>query len=149
MDVTQCWFASQQPFGHVWASQTHCPCALHSWPLAHVAHAAPPVPHAAALGVVTQFPEASQHPFGHEVASHAHLPCVVLHSWPEAQDWHAVPFRPQVVFDCIWHCPVVVSQHPAHAPPPHVHAPLEQACPLVHAPHAAPPVPQEVDDWAV
>jgi hypothetical protein len=32
--------------GHEVASQTHCPFVLlHSWPVPHAAHAAPPVPH--------------------------------------------------------------------------------------------------------
>jgi hypothetical protein len=38
----------QQPAGHEVASQTHRPVAVsHSWPVAHAAHAAPPVPQTA------------------------------------------------------------------------------------------------------
>jgi hypothetical protein len=35
----------QQPFGQELASQTHCPVLLlHSWPVAHDPHDAPPAP---------------------------------------------------------------------------------------------------------
>ncbi len=37
---------SQHPFGHEFASQTHCPVdVLHSCPVAHAIHGAPPAPH--------------------------------------------------------------------------------------------------------
>jgi hypothetical protein len=34
--VTQCWLASQHPFGHVFASHTHWPWGSHSWSAAHI-----------------------------------------------------------------------------------------------------------------
>ena len=41
-------FDVQQPFGHEVASQTQVPLVLsHSWPIGHIAHATPPVPHEA------------------------------------------------------------------------------------------------------
>jgi hypothetical protein len=37
---------SQQPFGHEEGLQTQLPAGPHAWPVAHAAHAPPPVPHA-------------------------------------------------------------------------------------------------------
>jgi hypothetical protein len=68
--------ASQQPFGHEDALQTHAPCALHACPVAHVLQAAPPVPQVA-IPEVRHMPPASQQPFGHEVALQTHAPCAL------------------------------------------------------------------------
>lgn len=85
--VVQVW-PEQQPVGHDVASHTHCPprhrCPLPhaAWPpqvqapavqpsatlLSQTVHAAPPVPHATAEGVVQAVPE--QHPVEHEEGSH-------------------------------------------------------------------------------
>lgn len=136
---------AQQPVGQEDALQTHIPVvASQVWPVPHGLQAAPPTPHAVGPGV-THCPLALQQPVGHEVASQTHFPCE-LHSWPWPHDWHMVPFRPHEPLEEDMHCPVE-PQHPLHTPPPHVHAPFEQACPLAHAPHAAPLVPQEFDDW--
>jgi hypothetical protein len=74
-------------------------------------HAAPAVPHSEAEGVVQTLP--LQHPFAHDVALHSHLP--PTHCCPAA---HAGPV-PQ-----------------AHMPFEH-----ESASCMLHAMHAAPPVP--------
>jgi hypothetical protein len=82
----------------------------------HMTHVAPLAPQVEGERVSHVAP--AQHPIGQEVASQTH--CSPAHSWP-----------------------------PAHAGPPlHVHAPSgEQVSAwLVHAVHAAPPVPQVVRD---
>jgi hypothetical protein len=53
------------------ALQAHLP-ALHVCPEAHVAHAAPPVPHAVLPVLVTQCPLESQQPFGQLFESQTH-----------------------------------------------------------------------------
>jgi hypothetical protein len=65
-------FASQHPDGHEVASQTHLPCALHSWLAVHVAHTPPPTPHAWLEGVVLHTPFA-QHPL-QEAPPQLHAP---------------------------------------------------------------------------
>jgi hypothetical protein len=62
--------AVQQPVGQVVASQTHWPCALHSWFAPQAAHTPPLAPQAVTPGVVTHDPLA-QHP--------AHAPPPQLH----------------------------------------------------------------------
>jgi hypothetical protein len=136
----------QQPPAHEVASHTHLP-PTQSRPLAQPAHLAPPVPHAAVVVAVTQRWLMSQQPLGHVVASQTHWPWV-LHSWSEAHAWQAVPLSPHVALDDALQEPPAV-QHPAQAPPPQVHLPPEQACPLPHGPQAAPAVPHEVGDCAV
>jgi hypothetical protein len=136
----------QQPFAHDVASQTHLP-PTQSRPLAQPAHLTPPVPHAVVVVAVTQCWLMSQQPLGHVVASQTHWPCG-LHSWSAAHAWQDVPLRPQVALDDALQEPPAV-QHPAQAPPPHVHLPFEQACPLPQGPHTAPAVPHEVGDCAV
>jgi hypothetical protein len=68
----------QQPPEQEAGSQTHA-LPLHSCPLAHVAHVAPPVPHAPLVSVMMQFPLPSQQPVEHDVASQTHCPAA-LHS---------------------------------------------------------------------
>ena len=69
----------------------------------------------------------------------------LLHSSPDA---HALQVAPPAPHDPLpslargSHVPTAV-QHPEHEPPPQVHAPLEQLCPLPQAAHVAPFVPQE------
>ncbi len=74
----------QQPLGHEVASQTHCPVAsLHSWPVAHAPHVAPPVPHEPfdSLAYASHVPVTPplQQPLGQVLASQAHSPLVVSH----------------------------------------------------------------------
>ena len=83
-----------------------------------------------------------QHPAGHELASQTHWP-LPLHSCPAGHAAHVRPPFPQEEFDSPdsgSQEPVPVQQ-PAHAPPPHVHAPFEQALPAPHALQAPPAVP--------
>jgi hypothetical protein len=88
-------FPLQQPWPHELESHLHAPLT-HSWPVAQIAHATPPVPH-------VPFPEAwqrpllSQQPLGHEVASQTHLPAP-LHRCPWAQAPHAAPPVPHAAW---------------------------------------------------
>jgi hypothetical protein len=136
----------QHPFGHEAASQTHCPVVLlHSCPVAHATHAAPPAPHDAldSDAYASHVPLAVQQPLGHDVASHTHCPAVVLHSWPAAQPPHAAPPLPHDVLVSLESASQVEPlQQPAHAEPPQLHAPPEHDCPEAHALQAAPLVPQ-------
>jgi hypothetical protein len=120
-------FPLQQPFGQEVGSQTHEP-PLHSWPMAQVAHVAPPVPHAPVVPVVLHCPVASQQPFGHEVASQTHWP-ELLHSWPPAHAAQVAPpfpHEPDDSPDRGSQVPPPVQQ-PVHAVPLHVHAPSVHA----------------------
>jgi hypothetical protein len=69
----------QQPLGQEFASHTHMPDALHSWPPLQALHAVPPTPHVEVLEG-WQAPVLSQHPFGHDLASQTQLPWA-LHCW--------------------------------------------------------------------
>jgi hypothetical protein len=111
--------------------------------LPHVAHAAPPDPHAAALlPGVHMLP--LQQPL-HEVASHTHAP--LAQCWPDAQAaplphrqlplasqpsavreshaWHAPPCTPQLAAEIVVH--VLPMQHPVvHAVASQTHDPETQ-----------------------
>jgi hypothetical protein len=92
----------QQPLGHEVASQTHCPVALHSWPVPQAAQLAPPVPQddADSEAYASQVPLVPplQQPFGHVRASHAQRPLVVSHRLL-AQATQAAPPVPQALLD--------------------------------------------------
>jgi hypothetical protein len=143
----------QQPAGHEVESHTHVPLVvLHSWPDAHAAHAAPPVPHVeldSEAYATHVFP--LQQPFGHEVASQTHCPVLVLHSWPAEHAAHVAPLAPHEVFDSLpsgSHV-VLLLQHPEQDVPLQVHTPLEHVSPALHAAQAAPAVPHEAVDCEV
>ncbi len=90
----------QQPFGHEVASQTHCPVfLLHSWPVAHAAHAAPAAPH----DVFVSFASRSQvvllvqQPL-HDVLLQVHTP--LEHVSPVLHAAQAAPAVPHDAADC-------------------------------------------------
>jgi len=134
----------QQPFGHEVALQTHAPCALHVWPVAHVAHAAPPTPQVD-VADVRHMPVESQQPFGHEVALHTQAPCA-LQAWFAAHATHCPPLAPHAVADAVMQVPF--AQQPLQLMLPQLHAPLLHVCPDAHMPHALPADPQAVVDCA-
>jgi hypothetical protein len=82
-----------------------------------------------------------------------HWPVVVLHAWPEAQAPQATPPAPQEAFvseEYASHVPLDVQQPLEHEVESHTHWPLPlHAWPAGHAPHAAPPFPQELFDSLV
>ncbi len=104
----------QQPPGHDVASHTHWPLPLHSWPVAHAAQVAPPVPHDALdsepYGSQVPVLPPLQQPLGHDVASHTQTP--PRQRFPEGQ---AGPL-PHVQVP-LAHVSVVVGSHAAHVPP--------------------------------
>jgi hypothetical protein len=178
----------QQPVAQLAAVQVHTPLE-HTWPAphaapvphrqapplqafvvpVHAAHAAPPVPHAAAVWAApcTHTP-ALQQPVGQLVASHTHAP--PTHRWPAPQaalvpqrqapavqrspvvphEVHAAPAAPHAV------APVGVQTLPAQQPlgqlvASHTHAPPMQRWPVPQAapvPHAQAPLRQLSDDGA-
>ena len=145
--------ALQQPCGHEVESQTHVPGVapdlLHSRPLPHPPQLTPPVPQepllSAAYSSHVPVVPPLQQPRAHEVASQTHWPVAVLHSLPDGQAPHEAPPAPHdPLFSLESASQDVPLQQPAHAPPPHVHTPLEQLCPLPHGPQLAPPVPHEL-----
>lgn len=72
-----------------------------------------------------------------------------LHSRPVAHGAHVAPPAPHELFDSLAsgsHVPAL--QQPAHADPPHEHAPFEHDWPLLHALQTAPAVPHSLDDCA-
>jgi hypothetical protein len=85
---------SQQPPGHEFASQTHLPCALHSWLALQAEHTVPPSPHAV-LDEPTHVPE-EQQPLQ---LTFPQLHAPLLHVWPELQAPHALPAEPQRLAD--------------------------------------------------
>ena len=94
----------QHPPGHEAALHTHWPLALHAWPIAQPAQAAPPVPHEEADSdeYASQGPVVPplQHPFGHVFASQVQVPVVVSHR-PLAQLAHAAPPAPHCEADSL------------------------------------------------
>jgi len=137
---------SQQPFGHDAASQTHLPCALHSWWVAHAAHE-PPLAPQAVLDAVTQAPF-EQHPL--QLAP-PQVQAPLLHAWPDEQAPQAFPPEPQALVDCADEATQVpfASQQPfgqeagVQTQVPEV----PQVCPLAQLPHAAPAAPQLPAAW--
>jgi hypothetical protein len=88
----------QQPFGHEFASQTHCPPLLHVWPCAHAVQATPPAPHDCEFSFASgSHRPALQHP-AHELPLHEHCPFV--HTSPELHAPQAAPARPHWACDC-------------------------------------------------
>jgi len=88
-----------------------------------------------------------QQPLGQDVASQTHWPVLLSHSWPVGHPPHATPPAPHEAFDSpVSGSHVEPLQQPAHEPPPHVQAPLEQASPLPQDPQAAPAVPHSLVD---
>jgi len=143
----------QQPVGHEVALHTHCPVVLlHCCPEAQDPHVPPPVPHEVfdSDPYGSHVPVDVQQPFGHEVESHTHCP-LPLHTWPDAHAEQAAPPAPHEELDSLENDSHVVPplQQPAHAVPPHEHAPPEHVCPEEQAPQAAPPAPQSASDWEV
>jgi hypothetical protein len=139
-------FPLQHPLGHEVASQTHWPVPLQCWPVAQAAQAVPPLPHE-----VFDSPENGsqvvplQQPAHELVPPHEHAPA--LHVSPEPQAAHATPPTPQRAEDCKdGRTHVLPLQHPVgHDDWSHVHWPvlLLHSCPVLHALHAIPPLPQE------
>jgi hypothetical protein len=106
--------------------------------------AAPPVPQAVAISLVTQVLPL-QHPLGHDVALHTHAPCA-LHCWPVVHPTHAPPETPQALLDDVTHVPL--EQQPLQLVPPQVHAPPLHDWPDVHSPQASPADPHADVDCA-
>jgi hypothetical protein len=93
--------AVQHPLGHEIASHTHWPVVLlHSWPVGHATHAAPPVPH----DMLDSEPYAShvlpgvQQPLAHCAPPQVHAP--EAHDSPEAHAAQAAPPAPHEADDC-------------------------------------------------
>jgi len=144
----------QQPDGQVWESHEHVPLVVSQTPLAQAAQAAPPAPHWEADSEAKDTHVLPlQQPLGHELELHTHWPVVVLHAWPEAQAPQATPPAPQEAFvsdEYASHVPLDVQQPLGHEVELHTHWPLpSHAWPAGHAPHAAPPFPQEPFDSLV
>jgi len=145
-DVWHWPFLSQQPFGHEAASQTHCPCALHSCWLPQGVHAPPLAPQAV-------FEAVTQAPFEQQPVQLAppQLQAPPLHACPDAQVPQAAPFEPQALVFCAavsTHLPVASQQPPAHEAGVQVQTPAAlQAWPLAQGAQVAPPVPQPGVDW--
>lgn len=144
-DVWQLLDASQQPLGHVFASQTHLPC-VHSWFAPQTKQTLPLAPHSW-LDATRHRPLAQQPPQLRPPQEHAPL----VHASPSSHAPHALPPEPQTVGDC----PDCATQLPSWAQQPAGHDALVQphapvaglhACPGPHPAHAAPPVPQVVAD---
>jgi hypothetical protein len=139
---------AQQPLGHEAASQTQRPVDVsHSWPAPQDAQLAPAVPQDAldsdAHGTQV-LPR--QQPLGHDVASQTHCP-LPLQSWPDAHVRQAAPAAPhEALLSLASGSHVAPLQHPVQDAPPHVQAPLVQACPDPQGLHAAPPVPHWLPD---
>jgi hypothetical protein len=101
---------SQQPLGQELASQTHCPCALHSCWLPQVVQVAPLAPQVV-------FDEVTQAPFEQQPPQlpPPQLQAPALQLCPEPQVPQAAPFEPQVVLFCAevaTHLPVASQQPP-------------------------------------
>ncbi len=140
----------QHPFGQVLASHAHVPLVVSQSPAAHVAHAAPPVPHSAPVCAEagTHAP-ALQQPPGQEPALQVQPAAPWLHAWPDAHPLHAAPALPHTAL--LWEAygtHVLPLQQPAgHEVASHTHRPLAlHSWPVVHAAQAAPPAPH---DWEV
>ena len=116
----------QQPFGHDVASQTHLPCAPHSWPEAHATQAAPASPHDIVLDVM-HWPVAVQHPPAQPPFPSQEHACPV-HACPVAHMAHATPPDPHAPGSVpTWHMPLG-SQHPlAQLLAPHAGGPPSEA----------------------
>ncbi len=143
-------FPLQQPFGHEVASQTHWPVlVLHSWPVAHAAHAAPPAPHEVfdSLESGSHVVPPLQQP-AHEPPPHEHVP--FEHESPVPHALHAAPPVPHEELD--WEeygTQVVPLQQPlGHEVASQTHCPLVllHSWPVAHEPQLAPPVPHEALD---
>jgi hypothetical protein len=72
--------ASQQPFGHVFASHTQSPCVLHSWFVPHAAQTLPFAPQSLLVTGVTHWPLA-QHPL-QLAPPHEHAPALHVSPGP-------------------------------------------------------------------
>ncbi len=145
---------AQQPLAHEVALHTQAPVAVsHACPGAHIAHIAPPVPHALRMCIpgATHEPLGVQHPPGHVLALHTQWPEPVSHSVPDGHAAHSVPPAPHDMFDSLDSGSHVAPdvQQPAHAEPPQVHAPPAQLPPAAHGAHIAPPLPHEAGDCAL
>jgi hypothetical protein len=140
--------------GHEVGLHTQAPVVVsHACPDAHVAHIAPPMPHALipCIPGATHAPLGVQHPLGHVLALHTQWPELVSHSVPDGHWAHNVPIAPHDMVDSLArgsHMAVDVQQ-PAHADPPQVHAPPEQLPPAAHGAHIVPPLPHDAGDCAL
>jgi hypothetical protein len=146
---------TQQPLGHVFASQVHVPLVVSQSPLPHAAQAAPPVPHEDADSELhaSHVPVAPplQHPVGHEVASQTQVPLLLLHSRPAPHAPQLAPAAPQDALDSEAQASHVPVRPPLQQPCGHelasqTHWPVAvlHSLPAAHAPHAAPPAPHEL-----
>jgi hypothetical protein len=141
----------QHPFGHEAPSQTHCPVVvLHSWPVAHALHAAPPAPHEAPVSLVSaSHPEPLQHP-AHELPPQLHTP--LEHACPPLHGLQTAPAVPHWALDCeVYGVHTRPLQQPfGHEAASQTHCPvvLLHSVPAPQAPHVAPPTPHEGVDSA-
>ena len=145
-DVWHWPFLSQQPLGQEAASQTHCPCGLHSCWLPQGTQAPPLAPQAV-------FETVTQAPFEQQPAQPAppQLQAPALHACPDAQLPQAAPFEPQAPLFCAevrTHFPVESQQPPEHEVGVQPQTPVAlQLWPLAQGAQVAPPAPQTVIDW--
>jgi hypothetical protein len=91
-DVWHFSFASQQPSGQVFASQTHLP-ETHSWFAPHVWQALPLAPHCMVVAVTTHTPLLQQP--AQLAPPQRHAP--PLHAWFRSHVPHALPPDPHAV----------------------------------------------------
>lgn len=106
------------------------------------------MPHAAFDDVVTHLPIESQQPFAQLVASQVGFATQkpLLQYWVSRQAVHEPPPEPQDAWLVpMEHWPFDSQQPVAHVVGPHAtfaHWKFTQPCPVPHAAHATPPVPQ-------
>jgi hypothetical protein len=128
----------QQPFGQDPELHTHCPAALHVWPDAHAAHAAPPAPQDIPDSIESaRHVPALQQP-AHEAPPHEHAP--PEHDSPLPHAPHVPPPVPHADGPCTeYGMQVAPLQQPSgHELALHTHCPVivSHAWPVAHAPHA-------------
>lgn len=138
---------SQHPEQEFWVHSQVPP--THSWPAPQEEQAAPPVPQALSVPVVTQSPCWSQQPLGQEegpqVGSALSLQVFCSHAWLSPHSWQVVAPLPQAASLSPPRQLPLSSQQPVQLSGPQVTAwqvPPWQLCPSPQVVHWAPPVPQ-------
>jgi hypothetical protein len=141
-------FASQQPFWHVFASQTHAP-STHSCPQLHTTQALPFEPHRPfQIGVMHSVP--SQQPVGQFVASQYGVQTWFVHAVFSSQVKQYPPPAPHAALSVPgWHVRDASQQPSGQLVASHWQKPLTHSCPVAHATHAAPAKPHCAFDIAV
>ena len=145
-DVWHWPFLSQQPFGQELASQTHCPCVLHSCWLPQAVQVPPLAPQVV-------FEEVTHAPFEQQPPQLVppQLQAPPLQVWPDAQVPHAAPFEPQALVFCAevaTHFRSRRNSRPSTTSGVQPQTPAApQAWPLGQGAQVAPLVPQLPIDW--